>query len=75
MEIKRCPECGSWEAECGSVMPVSGCGCARCLQAEVARLRKALKDYGWHMKFCPAAYHDEPCICGFAKVKEGLTNA
>ena len=36
----RCPECGSWEAQCMADSPVKGCGCARCLSAENAALRK-----------------------------------
>jgi len=38
--MKRCEECGSWEAECGSPTPVSDCQCARCLAAAVIRLQK-----------------------------------
>lgn len=38
----RCPECGSWDAECGSNAPVVDCGCARCLRAANARLRADL---------------------------------
>lgn len=40
MEINRCTECGSWEAQCSADKPYDGCGCARCLSATNERLRK-----------------------------------
>lgn len=40
--MTRCECCGSWEAECMADEPVEGCGCVRCAQAEVERLREAL---------------------------------
>jgi hypothetical protein len=45
MPSDRCPECGSYDRECANEKPVSGCGCARCLLAEVKRLRA--KADGW----------------------------
>lgn len=33
--IKRCPECGSWEAQCVEEEPQVGCGCARCANARL----------------------------------------
>jgi hypothetical protein len=30
-EADRCPECGSWDAQCASETPIKGCGCSRCL--------------------------------------------
>ncbi len=64
MSRSRCDECGSWEAECGSEKPVIGCGCARCANAEVRRLKKLLKDAEWNAEgghweesACPWCYH------------------
>jgi len=48
--MKRCPECGSWEAECGSEFPVPGCGCARCLSAELDRMRAWARKAAWHLR-------------------------
>lgn len=42
--IKRCQECGSYEAQCAADNPVKGCGCARCLSAENAALRKRVEE-------------------------------
>lgn len=41
-EGPRCNECGSWDATCASDVPVSGCGCARCLRAKAAALESQL---------------------------------
>jgi len=38
----RCPECGSWDRNCGARGPVPGCRCVRCAISEIARLREAL---------------------------------
>jgi len=45
--MKRCDECGSWDAQCSSDTPVKGCGCARCANAELAVLRKDAARYQW----------------------------
>lgn len=37
---ERCDECGSWEAECSSEVPVLDCACARCLRAAVERAER-----------------------------------
>ena len=50
--MKRCPECGSWEAECGSPVAVPGCGCARCLCAELAETNAILQDPKKWMMWC-----------------------
>lgn len=42
--MDRCPECGSWEAECDSDQPVEDCGCARCLSQTVSTLRTELAE-------------------------------
>lgn len=43
MSIDRCPECGSWGEQCANPGPTGGCGCARCLSAENAKLRALLR--------------------------------
>ena len=41
--IDRCPECGSWNVECGSAKPVHDCSCARCASARISRLEAAFR--------------------------------
>ena len=40
---ERCAECGSWDRQCSAESPVAGCGCARCLRAELARERSEIE--------------------------------
>jgi len=39
-DIKRCEECGSWDAECSSDVPVEGCCCVRCARYRIAKLEE-----------------------------------
>ena len=41
--VDRCPECGSWERECGSPTPVADCACNRCLRVRLANLEKRME--------------------------------
>lgn len=43
-ENERCPECGSWGEECAFPTAQAGCGCARCLSAELASKRQQAAD-------------------------------
>lgn len=43
--MNRCPECGSWERQCGSDTPVPDCRCVRCASVEIERLRDDLGRY------------------------------
>jgi hypothetical protein len=36
MSEPRCPECGSWERECISPVPIADCGCNRCMRSRLA---------------------------------------
>lgn len=42
--FKRCEECGSWEAQCYSEIPVEGCGCRRCANAANVKLKSQLAE-------------------------------
>lgn len=46
----RCSECGSWDAQCTFEQPQKGCGCARCLSAELANERQ--------MRIMAEKFHD-----------------
>lgn len=40
--MNRCGECGSWERECGSESPQTGCGCMRCAAATITTLYRII---------------------------------
>ena len=37
MSAPRCPECGSWERQCISPVPIADCGCNRCMRVELCK--------------------------------------
>ena len=42
MSEPRCPECGSWERECISPVPIADCGCNRCMRSQLAEAKSRL---------------------------------